>query len=106
MSSCYYDSEQNLYPPSACDTSKVSYMKDIDSILIRRCYSCHDDMRLGSVFDFQGHSDLVSFIDSHNFLGAIKHEAGVQAMPLGGDKIPDCEINFLEAWINQGKQNN
>lgn len=107
MTACYNDSEENLYPnPSACDTVNVSYKTDVSPILENRCYNCHANNTTNSIYEFEGHSDLLAIIATRNFLGAIKREAGVLAMPLGGDKIPDCEISIIEAWITQGKLNN
>lgn len=107
LSSCYYDSEDKLYPiTSTCDTLNVSYTNDINPILQNRCYSCHGNNNTVSVYEFEGYTDLVAIIASQNFLGAIKRVSGVIAMPQGGDKLPDCEINTIEAWINQGKKNN
>lgn len=107
LSSCFYDSEEELYPnPPACDTLNVSYSGDVVPILQNRCYSCHGNGTTVSVIEFEGHSDLLTVIANRNLLGAIKRESGVIAMPQGADKLPDCEILIIEAWIHQGKLNN
>jgi len=107
LSSCYYDSEEKLYPnPPACDTIDVSYVNDIDPLLKTRCYNCHGNNNTVSAYEFEGYSDLLLMLASRNLLGAIKRESGVTAMPQGAEKLPDCEINIIEAWINQGKRNN
>lgn len=107
LSSCYYDTEENLYPdPPACDTISVSYINDLVSIFINRCYSCHGNNNTVSSIEFEGHTDLLTVLNSKNLLGAIKRIPGVIAMPQGADKLPDCEIYKIEAWIRQGKLNN
>lgn len=107
LESCFYDSEEHLYPnPGLCDTLNVSYNLDVNPILQNRCYVCHGNNNTVSVYEFEGYLDLVNFIEKGKFLGAIKREGGFLAMPQGADKMPDCEIGILEAWINQGRKNN
>lgn len=107
IESCFYDSEEHLYPnPPACDTLNVSYNLDVNPILMNRCYNCHGNNNTVSVYEFEGYLDLINFIEKGKLLGAVKRQGGFLAMPQGADKIPDCEISILEAWINQGKKNN
>ncbi len=107
LNSCYYDTEENLYPnPPACDTLAMSYTTDIIPIFTTHCYSCHGNNTTVSAIEFEGYADLILVLASKNFLGAIKRSPGAIAMPLGSDKLPDCQIVKIEAWINQGKQNN
>lgn len=107
LSSCYYDSEEKLYPnPPACDTVAVSYQNHVVPILSNRCYVCHGNNNTVSVLEFEGHADLLLVMASRNLLGAIKRQPGLLPMPQGADKLPDCEISIIEAWIIQGKLNN
>ena len=103
-----------------CDTSfSVSYQNDIVWILrftknpstSEPCYNCHSQATSGRgggrVFDT--YNGLKTYVDNEQLLCAIKHLgcAGAQPMPyLAGEKIPDCDINRIEAWINQGAPNN
>lgn len=107
LSSCYFDSEEKLYPNiPACDTSNVSYSNDVNPILQNRCYACHGNNNTVSAIEFEGYADWLAVLANRNVLGAIKRVSGVTAMPQGADKLPDCEIHIIEAWINQGKLNN
>ena len=107
IESCFYDSEEHLYPnPPACDTLNVSYNLDVNPILMNPCYNCHGNNNTVSVYEFEGYLDLINFIEKGKLLGAVKRQGGFLAMPQGADKMPDCEISILEAWINQGKKNN
>ncbi len=107
LNACFYDSEEYLYPnPPVCDTLNVSYSLEIAPILQNRCYTCHGNNNTVSVYEFEGYQDLISFIEKGRILGAIKREGGYLIMPQGADKMPDCEISKIEAWINQGKLNN
>jgi len=35
-------------------------------------------------------------------MGSVKQDGTASNMPKGGSKISACEINKLEAWVNQG----
>jgi len=38
--------------------------------------------------------------------GAIEHTPGFTPMPQFGDKLSDCNIAIIKAWINNGALNN
>ena len=38
----------------------------------------------------------------NKIVGAINHTTGFSAMPQGGDKLEQCDIDFLTAWIDAG----
>jgi hypothetical protein len=61
--------------------------------------SAQDGVRLTSYNE-------VNTVASSRLLGSIKHTAGFKLMPAGGGKLTPQEINTIECWINDGKQNN
>lgn len=109
LAGCYYDSEEALFPtlPGSCDTTLVSYAGDLVPIIGDYCLLCHsnsaaptqgNNIRLEDYTDFSSSADRV--------LGSIKHEASFSPMPKGGGSLTSCQVMKLEAWINQGKNNN
>ena len=108
VSSCDYDSEEELYPvqPSGCDTTTVSYMNDIEPLISQNCYQCHSAaLNFGNV-TLEGYSAFKSEVDRGRLTGAIRRDFGFSSMPQDGDKLPDCDISKVEAWINNGAPNN
>jgi hypothetical protein len=123
-SSCKKDNlvelqDTDIDTTSVCDTAfTISYQNDIVPILqfskhsnAESCYACHDEdsyfvRGLGNRLD--GYSFLKTYVDDDRLLCAIKHEgcAGAQNMPEVGDKLEDCDILRIEAWVNQGAPNN
>lgn len=102
---------------SQCDTSfVVSYQNDIVPILrftknpatSEPCYNCHTQATSarggGRILDT--HAGLKTYADNGKLLCAIKHQGCATAMPFLGEKIPDCDIRRVEAWINQGAPDN
>jgi len=106
LSSCYYDSEEDLYPSIACSTENVSYTKDVQPILINSCLSCHNNMDRQGNITLETHDDVVIYVNNGSLLGSIKHASGYKAMPQNANKLDDCRIAKVEAWITAGALNN
>ncbi|MDX5348653.1 MAG: hypothetical protein LPK19_15560 [Hymenobacteraceae bacterium] len=109
LQSCYYDVESELYPPPACDTTvAVTYQNDVLPIVQNNCYVCHSQANganNGNVV-LEGHSNLSSYALSGKLYGVISHAPGFSAMPKGGNKLPDCDIQKIKKWIDSGALNN
>ena len=106
LTACYYDSEEDLYPATDCNTANMSYQTDIAPILERNCYSCHSAAANTANITLEGHSNLVNHVNSGRLLGAIKHQSGFTPMPQGAPQLIDCDIAKIEQWVATGAQNN
>ncbi|HLN73020.1 MAG: hypothetical protein ACM3O8_01280 [Methylococcaceae bacterium] len=110
LSNCYYDSEEKLYPvlSTSCDLENVTFAATIKPILQASCYTCHSNsnyVNQGSGIKLENYDD-VKIQASSRLMGSIKHEPGYIPMPNGGGKLPDCEINQIQKWIDNGMPNN
>lgn len=104
---CYYDKEELLYPDGQnCDTTNVSYSAVVAPILQARCNGCHGGTFPSAGIDLTSHQNVVIYAEAGSLLGSIKHNQGFSPMPQSAPKIPQCEINRISAWINQGMLNN
>lgn len=109
LSGCYYDDEETLYAlitPAVCDTTNVTYTNDIIPILQRECYACHGSSAPGGGYILNTFTGLLVSVNDGSLLGAVAHAPGFSQMPKGGNQLPDCEIQFIRTWINQGAPNN
>ncbi len=104
--SCYYDSEEELYGSSNCNTNEVTFSSDILKIIDNNCYSCHDSANNFGGVTLEGFEKLKSYVDSGVLLGVVKQESGFSPMPKNAPPLLDCEIEKIEAWINDGAKNN
>jgi hypothetical protein len=104
--SCYYDSEEALYPNlnSSCDTTNVTYSVTIQQILSDNCYSCHSDANaaFGGNVHLQAATDVIS--NSSKIAVAIKR-TGAYPMPPSG-KLNSCAISQFDIWVRNGTPNN
>jgi hypothetical protein len=106
--SCYYDSEDELYG-GGCDTEFVTYSENIQRILNRNCLNCHGNssyQSLGAGIDLEGYNDLKVWVDNGKFFSSISHDGNASPMPKAGQKLDDCTLDKIKAWIDEGALNN
>jgi hypothetical protein len=95
-----------------CDTSfTISYANDIVPILEANCYICHNKISApvqaeGIVLD--DYNSLAVYAENGNLLIAVKHSdpGNVEPMPKDDDKLSDCKIARIEAWVRNDYPNN
>lgn len=107
--SCYYDSEEALYPQlsTSCDTINVTFSGTIVPVLNNNCYSCHSNSTAadyGNNIHLQNYDDVVSNID--RVIGSVKHTTGFSPMPKNGGSLKSCSIDQLDIWVRNGMPNN
>jgi uncharacterized membrane protein len=114
LTSCYYDTEEELYPDSGsvvCDTISVSYANDIVPIMNAKCsYSgCHAGTNAAAGIPLETYAGVKEYLDTDKarFISSIIWDGNASNMPKGAStKMIDCNINTIRAWINVGYPNN
>lgn len=100
---CYYDNEEYLY--GTCDTSSVSFSKDIKPIMDANCINCHS----GGSIDLTNYNGVKAKVTDSTLYKSISYSySGANSsknMPSAG-KLDDCSIKKVKAWIDQGAINN
>lgn len=101
---CYYDKEEVLYPNSFCNTTNVTWSGTIQPLVVSRCASpgCH--VPGGQSPDLSTYTAFKAQVD----LGRVQARAiqgNPSFMPASG-KLPNCNIQQLQAWIDAGALNN
>ena len=107
--SCYYDSEEALYPVlgSGCDTTAVTFSGEIAPMLANNCLSCHSNATAagaGNGIRLENYSDVKSRATAIS--GSIKHTGTYSPMPKNGGKLNTCLINQFDIWIRSGMPEN
>lgn len=107
LMSCDYNSEEELYPNTDCQTENMSLASDITPILDNyNCNGCHSSTSNSGDVDLEGYDNLKIWIDNGKLMGSIKHDGTASEMPKSNPKMADCDIDKVEAWISQGAKNN
>ena len=116
---CTYKKNTGDIPTPACSVpTTVSYQTNVWPILKNNCRdACHNPQTASSYANFN--MDDFSQVQHYSttppnyggltapyLLGNIRHEAGYVNMPAGGNKLSDCDIAIIEAWIKAGALNN
>lgn len=108
---CYFDNAEDIYPdiPGACDASQADYVAKVKPIIQQSCYTCHSSGNanaLGSGINLETPSALSIYVDNGSLIGSIEHKAGFSAMPQGGGKLTNCQIETIKTWISNGALTN
>jgi len=90
---------------SGCDTSDVRFTATIQPILQTYCTGCHSGTAASAGLNFTTYAGVKPQIDNGRIWAAINH-TGPKPMPLGGDKLSDCNIAKIGIWIRNGAPNN
>jgi hypothetical protein len=112
ITSCYYDNEETLYPATAdCDTESMSFSQDVWPVISSSCTGCHGGASPAGGIPLEGYANVSNSgaIDPGNYgslYGCISHASGNSPMPKNGDKLSDCTISKIKAWIDQGMLEN
>lgn len=106
LSGCFYDVEEVLYPGEECNPVNVSYSSDIQPIFVRTCFVCHSaSARLGDV-SLEDFNEVLIYVNRGSLVGSINHESGYIPMPENAPKLPACDIQKIEKWVEEGSRNN
>ncbi len=103
LSSCYYDTEEALFPQlflKGCDTSVFTYSGAIQPMLAANCLGCHSGTNSPNLASF---GDVVT--NATAIYGAITHTVS-NPMPLNSSKLDNCYIIQFKRWMDAGKQQN
>ena len=108
LNSCNYDNEESLYGIFDCDTNFVSFQMDIYPIINSHCTTCHGGPSLSAELALETYVQIyTSATDPYNgIINRISRLEGDPLMMPGSYRIPQCQIDKIVAWVNQGALNN
>lgn len=111
VSSCTYEKAEDLNPvdpadtitTQVCDTLNITYTNTIKPLLIANCSidndACHSS---NSEYPQDSYENIFIFTPPDRMLSAVTHDGTTEEMPQNAEKLDDCKINKIRAWINQG----
>lgn len=102
--SCEKENQEEL--SDTCGTLDVSFAEDVSPILNSNCTQCHNGQAANGGVQLHNYENVKIHAENGSLLGSIKHESGFSNMPQGQDKLPECNIAIIEAWINDGALDN
>ena len=89
-----------------CDTTNVTYSGAIQPLLALKCQGCHSGASPQGGLNFTAWSVVNTVAMDGRLKGADNHQAWYTAMPPSGGFLPQCEIDMISAWVQQGAPQN
>jgi hypothetical protein len=110
MQACANNNEEDLYgnePPVECKTTELSYQANIKPILDLNCSfsGCHGAVAPSGNINLST-VEGIRAVSVELFVNSINHAPGAYAMPPTGQKLPQCSIDQITAWLNDGAPDN
>jgi hypothetical protein len=108
LSGCFYDKEAILYPGSSACVPIVNptFSVAVLPLLNAKCNTCHAGTSPSGGIRLDTYTEVSKYITGGSLIGSINHTSGFSAMPKNGSKMPSCEIQKIQDWINSGALNN
>ena len=103
MTSCFYDSEEELYQDVVCDVPEpVTYQNRIAGLMETHCNDCHNASNPSGNVITANYEGLSEVANNGRLFGAVNHLSEFRPMPLGLGMLPTCDIEAINAWIDSG----
>jgi len=104
--SCENNNEFELYGIRDCDTTNITWESKVAEILQNNCVECHGPVSpyLGVRHDSYDAEMVV--VNDGRLRGVINHLDGFAKMPKDRGKLPDCELEILNRWLDLGAPEN
>lgn len=91
---------------TSCDTLNVSFSQLIFPIINNNCLGCHSGPNPNGGIDLTTYDNIKSQALNGKLYGAIAGLEGFVPMPLNGNPLPNCQIEQIEQWIEDGAPQN
>lgn len=89
-----------------CNLDNVTYSQTIVPIIGTYCLNCHTQSSSSGGVNLETYAGVAQVGNNGRLYGAVSHASGFSAMPPSGGKIPDCKIQQINKWINDGTPQN
>jgi len=89
----------NACADTTCDTTNVTFTGSVAPILQKYCDGCHNSSNPLGGIDLTNSHQLALLDVNGSLLGAIRQKPGYIPMPLGGNKLSNCDIETIAIWI-------
>lgn len=91
----------------ACDTIDVKFATEILPIMNKYCTTCHSGNGASGNVRLSTYNEVRTEALNGKLFGTVAWLDGYNKMPFGAtNKIPDCDIKKIKAWVDAGALNN
>lgn len=91
---------------SDCDSTIFTYSAGVKPIIETNCVGCHKTGSASAGVILESYATVQPLALNGMLYGVSSQQNGYKAMPYGGAKMSDCNINVIKKWIDAGAPNN
>jgi hypothetical protein len=96
-----FGAENSSCGNTTCDTlGFLTYTNTVKPLMDLHCVGCHA-AGSPSGHSLDSYAGVKSSVGTRKYMPSVDH-SGPKPMPLGGNKIPSCDIAKLQKWISNG----
>jgi len=104
--SCVSNNEEDLYGIKPCDLTNIAWTSKISDIMQKNCVVCHGPDLAFSGIRTDTYGAILIIVEDGRLRGVVNHLAGYLKMPKDRDKLPECELNQINIWLDNGAPEN
>ena len=101
-SGCQNNSEEELYGIQKCDTTNITWESKISKILQNNCVQCHNAELYYRNIRHDTYTEELKVIQAGRLRGTVNHSTGFIPMPYERSKLPACEVQLINLWLDNG----
>lgn len=90
---------------TSCDTTGVTFSGSVLPIFKNYCNGCHGGASPSAGIDLTTYAKVKPTVADGSLLGSVRHASGFVPMPENGNKLSNCNISKIQAWVNAGAKN-
>lgn len=91
---------------NSCDTNEVTFSSTIYPLVEIKCQGCHSGSQPSSGLALLDYEDISAIAFDGSFMSSIQGADGYAQMPYNANALPPCEVDLIEAWIEDGAPDN
>ena len=95
---------QNLHCDAECDTTNVTFAGSVKPLIATKCEGCHSVSSPGGGIKLTTYAEIKAQVTNQKLSGSVNHLSGYKPMPYpaGSAKLPQCDLDIIRIWIQQG----
>jgi hypothetical protein len=87
-----------------CSSTTSTYTNNVKAIMDASCATsgCHSASKKAAGIDLSSFEATKNYSSNSKFMKSIQHVSGAEAMPKGGSKLSESDIQLIYCWANNG----
>jgi len=100
--SCANNNEFDLYGVVECDTIDITWESSIAEILQNNCVVCHGPETSYNNVRHDSYEAELIVVNDGRLRGVVNHHNGYVQMPFDRPQLPECELQKINIWLDNG----